>query len=476
MSERHAPDLGPLRVVDGPATLRLVWVDPGSLADHPRNWRTHPESQARLVDDTIRRVGWAETLLYNLRTQRLINGHLRKKLAVEDSSLGPVPVLVGEWTEEQESIILSRLDATTEMATVDLDLLRQVVLAQEDATPDAPKSLHLMMQRFAERKGVDFGDDDGPGGDGPKPGGGGAAPEVTIESLAAKWGTAPGQLWGLRSGVKGLAHFYMIGDATNPADVARLSRGVKFDMVATSPPYDLTQRAYDDHSTATDWDALMRGAFASAARHVADHAQVLVNLGIRHEGGEWVDYWRDFCRWMSSAGWRKFGWYVWDQRVSLPGNFRGHLAPCHEFIFHFNKQVREPNRVKVNRTAGDVNRAYGPRQSSQGEKRGRDRYPREFMTPDLGIPGSIFRAPRGYSQGVANLHPAVASPDLFRQMIAIYSAEGESIYDPFGGAGTTIRAADESHRNASAMEVSPRYAAVALEYLSEHDLSPELIN
>ncbi|MEH7830484.1 hypothetical protein [Gemmobacter denitrificans] len=41
-----------------------------------------------------------------------------------------------------------------------------------------------------------------------------------------------------------------------------------------------------------------------------------------------------------AQGWRRFGWYVWDQGPGLPGDWDGRLAPSHEFIFHFNRQPR----------------------------------------------------------------------------------------------------------------------------------------
>jgi hypothetical protein len=61
-----------------------------------------------------------------------------------------------------------------------------------------------------------------------------------------------------------------------------------------------------------------------------------VNIGLIHRDGEWVPYWEGWIEWMRSAGWRRFGWYVWDQGWGLPGDWNGRLAPSHEFIFHFN--------------------------------------------------------------------------------------------------------------------------------------------
>ena len=67
-------------MTDEPRPLRLEYVDPDTLADNPANWRTHPEAQTSALAAVIDDVGWAGALLYNERTERLIDGHARKKL------------------------------------------------------------------------------------------------------------------------------------------------------------------------------------------------------------------------------------------------------------------------------------------------------------------------------------------------------------------------------------------------------------
>src|SRR5438445_1448904 len=105
--------------------LRLEWWAPDCLSDDPLNWRRHGDKQLSALKDVLEEVGWAGALLYNERTQRLIDGHARKQV-----SSGKVPVLVGSWTEEQERKILATLDPLGALAETDagkLDtLLREV--------------------------------------------------------------------------------------------------------------------------------------------------------------------------------------------------------------------------------------------------------------------------------------------------------------------------------------------------------------
>jgi hypothetical protein len=74
-------------------------------------------------------VGWAGACLYNERTGRLIDGHLRRKVAQEQGAES-IPVLVGAWSEADEAKILATLDPIAGLAVADpviLDsLLRDV--------------------------------------------------------------------------------------------------------------------------------------------------------------------------------------------------------------------------------------------------------------------------------------------------------------------------------------------------------------
>jgi ParB-like chromosome segregation protein Spo0J len=88
------------------------------LAENPLNWRRHPAEQINALTDVIADVGWAGACLYNERTGRLIDGHARRKTAI-DQGAELIPVLVGSWDEEQEKKILATLDPLAAMAAAD---------------------------------------------------------------------------------------------------------------------------------------------------------------------------------------------------------------------------------------------------------------------------------------------------------------------------------------------------------------------
>lgn len=107
--------------------LRLEWIDAETLKGNPRNWRKHPPEQMAALQALINDVGWAGALLYNERTGRLVDGHARKLVA-----RGPVPVLVGDWTEEQEEKILATLDPIAYMADASQKELAELVERVKD--------------------------------------------------------------------------------------------------------------------------------------------------------------------------------------------------------------------------------------------------------------------------------------------------------------------------------------------------------
>jgi DNA modification methylase len=60
-------------------------------------------------------------------------------------------------------------------------------------------------------------------------------------------------------------------------------------------------------------------------------------------------------------------------------------------------------------------------------------------------------------------------------MIRNSSREGELVYDPFCGSGSTLLAAHQLGRIGYGVEISPEYCAVTLERLTELGLKPELL-
>lgn len=203
--------------------LRLEWRSPAELAENPRNWRVHPENQQTALAGAMTEVGWAGACLYNEATGRLIDGHLRRKVA-QMQGCELVPVLVGTWTEEQERKILATLDPLAGMAGADpvvLDELLQGVHTGCDDLRDMLTDLWDDVQADAIA-GTETAEPQD------------AEPQVDrAEELRKKWKTAAGQLWLLGK------HRLLCGDSTKPEDVARVMGGERAAIVG-DPPYGIS--------------------------------------------------------------------------------------------------------------------------------------------------------------------------------------------------------------------------------------------
>jgi len=250
-------------------------------------------------------------------------------------------------------------------------------------------------------------------------------------------------------------HRVLCGDSTKADDVSRLMDGEKADLCFTSPPYG-QQRDYGvAKELVQDWDGLMRGVFANLP--MSDAGQVLVNLGLIHRDGEWVPYWDGWIEWMREQGWRRFGWYVWDQGWGLPGDWNGRFAPSHEFIFHFNKEAVRAEKTVRSKMAG---------QKTKGKKglRGKDGKVSEFSQasgpdasyeyPENKIPDTVVRINR---QCGSVGHPAPFSVEFSSYMLSAWNG---SVFDPFLGSGTTLVAAEQLDRRCFGMEIDPSYCDV----------------
>uniref|UniRef100_UPI0025C3E9EE DNA-methyltransferase n=1 Tax=Bosea sp. (in: a-proteobacteria) TaxID=1871050 RepID=UPI0025C3E9EE len=187
--------------------------------------------------------------------------------------------------------------------------------------------------------------------------------------------------------------------------------------------------------------------------------QVLVNLGLIHRDSEWIPYWSGWLDWMRARGWRRFGLYTWDQGPGLPGDWNGRLAPAFEFVFHFNRQSRQANKIVPCKWAGTPNKGSGLRAAdgtiSEYQHAG-------LPVQDFRIPDNVLRLTRHKGRGIETEHPAVFPVVLPEFLMRTYTDEADVVFEPFGGSGTTILAGQRTSRRVHAIELAPAYVDLAV--------------
>ena len=105
-------------------------------------------------------------------------------------------------------------------------------------------------------------------------------------------------------------------------------------------------------------------------------------------------------------------------------------------MFHFNREARRPNKIIPCRWAGHVN-------SEKGGLRAKDGTVGEWQHAGQGvqetrIPDSVLRITRHKARGIETEHPAVFPVALPEFLMRAYADEGDVVFEPFGGAGTSI--------------------------------------
>jgi DNA modification methylase len=421
---RLAPDNGdepgpeaPAREPKPPWRNRIVGhadEPPEALLPNPLNWRTHPRAQLQALDGVLAEIGWVDEILVNRKTGHVVNGHARIALAIERHE-ATVPVTFVELSADEERLVLATFDPLGSMATTNLAQLEELLAA---ATP-SDERVATMLGDLAARNGLaslGLGD-----------------PDAVLEppDPTALY-VHPGERWRLGD------HVLLVGDATNPADVARLLGSAEPRLLVTDPPYgirlDLTWRdkaagrerreghgRASDHATTSltgddrvDWSAafeLVPSLRVAYVWHAAIHAPE-VAAGLTRIGFEIV------------------GQIIWDKGLFVLS--RGWYSWIHEPCW-------------VGRKPGQAVPFLGPRNQSTIW-----RAPSPKRVPGPDDDGQFDRPTQ---------KPVMLAETPIRNHLKL----GEAAYDPFVGSGTSLVAAERVGRSCFAMEIKPAFAQLALE-------------
>ena len=378
---------------------------PDQLLANPSNWRVHPAAQRNALRGSLETVGWVAQVMVNQRTGHVVDGHARVEEAIS-RGVPSVPVLYVDLSPDEEALVLATLDPIGAMADRDDEKLRS--LLAEIAVDDA--GLAALLGDLA-------------GGD-PKPGL--TDPDDVPEPPAEPY-VKPGELYQLGD------HRLLCGDATRPADVARLMDGARADCVFTDPPYgvDIASR------TGT------RGVANSTAR--AKGARGIENdaLGLP----EMTAFLRLAFGAMLSSCAPGAAWYV--------------CAPHNAIGLAFSLTLSEINVwrhtlvwVKDRLVMGRADYHYRHEPIYYGWAPGAAHHAVADRTQD-----TVWEFPR---PSASPEHPTMKPVALVERAVHNSTSSQELVLDPFAGSGTTIIAAERLGRSCYAMEIDPKYVQVAI--------------
>jgi DNA modification methylase/sporulation protein YlmC with PRC-barrel domain len=265
------------------------------------------------------------------------------------------------------------------------------------------------------------------------------APEPKLDQAAElqkKWGTKLGQLWLIGP------HRLLCGDSTKKDDVARLwgtrrKADAKAALMATDPPYGV---AYGIDSGA---DSAQR--FGAMTGDAVEGPQLQAFLESVFQAA--IPYLRDDA-----------AWYLWHAQLT-----QGFFAAAAAAQLKVHRQIIwVKNHFILGH--GDYHWQhelcfYGWREGSRA---------RWFAGRDQSTIWNIDRP------SAATSHPTEKPAEIFARSMRNNTEAGEICYEPFAGSGTQLCAAEQAKRICYALEIEPKYVAVALERMSDMGLNPKL--
>ena len=204
--------------------------------------------------------------------------------------------------------------------------------------------------------------------------------------------------------------------------------------------------------------------------------------------------------WMVAFALRADGWWlrkdiIWAKPNPMPESVTDRPTSSHEHVFLMAKSaryfydaaaVRQPLAdASYSRLAQDVDSQAGSARANGGPKtNGTMKAVRFGGNKGQGEHGNAARRASGNewepktetanardvwtiaTQPYSGAHFAVMPPDLAERCIKAGSKPGDTVLDPFGGAGTTGLVADRLGRGAILCELNPEYARLARERIT----------
>jgi len=482
---RPADDVGPN--AGGPlGDAAAVWLPLDALAPHPKNPRVHGAEVTRLAR-TILRTAWGAPIVAQWRASgrhRVIAGHGRLLAAREilagvevDGELRGGADHLFDASAPGPGLLPVRL---VRVRDAEADAMTLADNARAIQGEDSAELIVEMAAQFGRDAAVmaDIGFDGAAldalvksAGDALLGGAGGSnddierhevigddarerieveedeAPVDRAEELRAKWNTAAGQLWEIPSAtVAGGVQRILCGDSTKAEDVARVMAGDVAAVLHTDPPYgvDVVGGSHDPREAAyqsgnrvendaledADLEALVSSALANCRRHMVPGAAFYV-----WHASSRVEL---FCRAVASSLAKHRQIIVWVKPHFVFGRQDYHWQ--HEPCFY-----------------GWVD---GAAHRWENDRKQTTVWQVEAVGTDL----------------EKKLHPTAKPLALGARAIQNHTSRGEVVIEPFSGSGSTLVAAEQTGRICRAIEIAPKYVAVALERLSALGLTPRLVS
>jgi len=377
-------------------------------------WEDNPrfnDEAVAAVAKSVKSFGFSVPILCD-QNLIIIAGHTRWKTA-KKLGMKSVPVIVLDMTDAQRRAFSIADNKTAEIAEWDFPKLREVLeeLRSEDIDFASLGFSDEELRRFLRDEGLD---------------------EDEVPTIGEETETKGGDLFILGD------HRLLCGDSRDKSSIEILTEGNEVDHVFGGPPY-FNQRSY------AQWDdygkyLLDMGRIIQNCRNLLKDGGVLV-WNMANECFTHRDLTSHHSQLLEKSGLRYLDTIIWVKtgaNYSIPRNFHIRRNRCYYPAFQWEALL-------VFQRPGAM-----PKMTREGAE-----YMWNYHT-------NVWEIPAVTKQVETYGHPAVCPVEIPYRCLQAYAQDGDCVFEPFGGSGTTLIAAEKASRRAFVMERSPVYCDLIL--------------
>ena len=378
------------------------WEDNPRLNDHGVN----------AVVESIRSFGFNVPILCD-QNLMIIAGHTRWK-AAKKIGMEKVPVINIKMTNTQRRAFAIADNKTAEAADWDFPKLREILeeLRSEDVEIRSLGFSDEEIRRFI----LNAGDT-----------------ENTIPAVSNTVAvTKTGDMYTLGN------HRLRCGDSRNKDSIVLLTEGNSVDHVFGGPPY-FNQRAYSHWEEYETYIADMKQIIRNC--HDVLKVGAVCMWNIANGCSTHHDHISHHSRLFEENGFQYLDTIIWKKagaNYAIPRNFHIMRNSCYY-------PALEWEALLVYQKPGDM-----PKMTREG---------RDYMSK---YHTDVWEIPAVTNQVIQFGHPAVCPIEIPFRSIQSYTNSKGTVFEPFGGSGTSLIAAEKASRRAYVMELNPAYCDVII--------------
>ncbi len=248
------------------------------------------------------------------------------------------------------------------------------------------------------------------------------------------------------------------------------------DLVITSPPY-----AEQRKST---YGGIKTEFYVEWFSHIAEEiyrtlkptGSFFLNIKNHVENGQRSVYTLELVIHLNKVlGFNYIEEYTWIKNA-YPGKYKGRFKNGFEPVYHFskgdNKQIKFlPYACATLKKEESIKRAYRKQlgSTSNGSGMGGVKYREEYKTQMLALPSNVLKINNTSNQYTfyKKDHPATYPVELVDFFVKSFTTEGDVVYDPFMGSGTTACSCINNNRSYIGSEINENYYKMCKERLQE---------